>query len=188
MEEFSAAESIQGIEAGLFARFVHGVMGVMNAIGTVWVGVITVLISCDIIGRVAFNSPIIGVPEIVKVSIVAIAWMQMAHTLKIGAHLRSEIILDRLPSRGKAFVNLLAYSMGAFVFAMVVYSGWPNMIEGWRVGEFEGELPVRVPTYPVRTILILGAALTSIQFLLFLGQTIRFLLNPAGKRKKLWTH
>jgi len=65
--------------------------------------------------------PIIGVPEIVKVSIVAIAWMQMAHTLKIGAHLRSEIILDRLPSRSKAFVNLLAYSMGAFIFAMVVF-------------------------------------------------------------------
>jgi TRAP-type mannitol/chloroaromatic compound transport system permease small subunit len=184
MEEFSAEEVIQSMDAGLFARFIHGFMGVMNAIGTAWVGVITVLISCDIIGRVAFNSPIIGVPEIVKVSIVAIAWMQMAHTLKIGAHLRSEIILDRLPSRGKAIVNLLAYGMGAFIFAMLVYSAWPNMIEAWRVGEFEGELPVRVPTYPVRTILILGAALTSIQFLLFLVQTIRSLVNPVGKGKK----
>jgi len=184
MEEFSAEEVIQGIEAGLFTRVVHGMMGIMNAIGTAWVGFITVLISCDIIGRVAFNSPIIGVPEIVKVSIVAIAWMQMAHTLKVGGHLRSEIILDRLGSRKKAFVNLLAYGMGAFIFAMVVYSGWPNMIESWRVGEFEGDLPVRVPTYPVRTILILGAALTSIQFILFLGQTLRILLNPAGKGKE----
>jgi TRAP-type mannitol/chloroaromatic compound transport system permease small subunit len=184
MEECSAEEAVQCLDTGIFTRFVHGLMGVMNAIGTAWVGFITVLISCDIFGRVAFNSPIIGVPEIVKVSIVAIAWMQMAHTLKIGGHLRSEIILDRLPSRGKAFVNLLAYSMGAFIFALVVYSGWPNLIESWRIGEFEGELPVRVPTYPVRTILILGAALTSIQFLLFLGQTIRILLNPAGKGKK----
>jgi TRAP-type mannitol/chloroaromatic compound transport system permease small subunit len=184
MEEFSAEEVVQSLDAGIFTRLVHGLMGVMNAVGTAWVGLITVLISCDIFGRVAFNSPIIGVPEIVKVSIVAIAWMQMAHTLKIGGHLRSEIILDRLPSRGKAFVNLLTYSMGAFIFALVVYSGWPNLIESWRIGEFEGELPVRVPTYPVRTILILGAALTSIQFLLFLGQTIRTLLNPAGKGKK----
>ncbi len=183
MGEFAAEESIQGIEGGLFVRLIHRIMGIMNAVGTAWVGFITVLISCDIIGRVAFNSPIIGVPEIVKVSIVAIAWMQMAHTLKIGGHLRSEIVLDRLPSRGKAIVNLMAYGMGAFIFAMVVYSGWPNMIESWRVGEFEGELPVRVPTYPVRTILILGAALTSIQFVLFLGQAIRSLLNPGGKGK-----
>ena len=184
MEEFSAEESIQGIEAGLFARIVHGVMGIMNAIGTAWVGVITVLISCDIIGRVAFNSPIIGVPEIVKVSIVAIAWMQMAYTLKIGGHLRSEIILDRLPSKGRAIVNLMAYSMGAFIFAMVIFSGWGNMIESWRIGEFEGELPVRVPTYPVRTLLLLGAALTSIQFLILLKQTIQILLGPGGKGKR----
>ena len=184
MEEFSAEEVIRGIEAGLFTRFVHRMMGIMNAIGTAWVGFITILISCDIFGRVAFNSPIIGVPEIVKVSIVAIAWMQMAHTLKIGGHLRSEIILDRLSYRKKAIVNLLAYSMGAFIFAMLVYSGWPNMIEAWRIHEFEGDLPVRVPTYPVRTILILGAASTSIQFILFLGETIRILLNPAGKGKK----
>jgi len=34
MEEFSAEEVIQGIEAGLFTRVVHGMMGVMNAIGT----------------------------------------------------------------------------------------------------------------------------------------------------------
>ena len=26
------------------------------------------------------------------------------------------------------------------------------MIEAWRIGEFEGEDPVRVPTYPVRSL------------------------------------
>ena len=159
-------------------------MAVTNAVGTAWVAVITVLITCDIIGRVAFNSPIIGVPEIVKVSIVAIAWMQMAYTLKIGGHLRSEIILDRLPSKGKALVNLLAYSMGAFIFAMVIFSGWGNMVESWRVGEFEGELPVRVPTYPVRTLLLLGAALTSIQFLLLLKQTVQILVGHGRKEER----
>jgi TRAP-type C4-dicarboxylate transport system permease small subunit len=183
-DEFSAEEVMPKDEEGIFTRFVHRFMSVMNAIGTAWVGFITVLISCDIVGRVAFNSPIIGVPEIVKVSIVAIAWMQMAHTLKIGGHLRSEIILDRLPSRGKAIVNLMAYSMGAFIFAMVVLSGWGNMIEAWRIGEFEGELPERVPTYPVRTILLLGAALTSIQFLLLLKQTIRHLVSGERKEKE----
>ena len=169
---------------GPFSRFISRFIGVMNAIGTAWVGLITVLITCDIVGRVAFNSPITGVPEIVKVSIVAIAWMQMAYTLRIGGHLRSEIILDRLPSKGKAIVNLMAYSMGTFIFAMVIFSGWGNMIESWRIGEFEGELPVRVPTYPVRTLLLLGAALTSIQFLILLKQTIHILLGRNGKGKR----
>jgi TRAP-type C4-dicarboxylate transport system permease small subunit len=161
-------------------RLIHGLMAVMNAAGTAWIGVITVIITADILGRTLFNAPIIGVPEIVKVSVVAIVWLQMAHTLKIGGHIRSDVVLDRLSPRGKAFVNLLAAALGIFVFGFLVYSAWPQMIEGWRVGEFEGELPVRVPTYPVRTILIVGATLTCIEFLIYGWRNARVALGSAG--------
>ena len=59
----------------LMFRVHYRVMAVLNAIGTAWVAGITVLISCDILGRVLFNSPIIGVPEVVKVSVVGIVWL-----------------------------------------------------------------------------------------------------------------
>ena len=108
----------------------HGLMAGMNALGTAWIGVITVIICADILGRLLFNYPLIGVPEIVKVSVVAIVWLQMAHTLKIGGHIRSDVILDRLPPRWKALVNMMAAALGIFVFGFLVYGGWPNMIEG----------------------------------------------------------
>lgn len=165
-----------------FLRAAHGLMAGMNALGTAWIGVITVIICADILGRLLFNYPLIGVPEIVKVSVVAIVWLQMAHTLKIGGHIRSDVILDRLPARGKALVNMMAAVLGIFVFGFLVYGGWPNMIEGWRIGEFEGELPVRVPTYPVRTIMILGAALTCFEFIVYGSRNLRLALTPtAGK-------
>jgi TRAP-type C4-dicarboxylate transport system permease small subunit len=150
-----------------FLRTMHGLMAGMNALGTAWICVITVIICTDILGRLLFNYPLIGVPEIVKVSVVAIVWLQMAHTLKIGGHIRSDVVLDHLPPRWKALVNVMAAVLGIFVFGFLVYGGWPNMIEGWRIGEFEGELPVRVPTYPVRTIMILGAALTCFEFVVY---------------------
>lgn len=150
----------------------YRVMAVLNAVGTAWVAGITVLISCDILGRALFNSPLIGVPEIVKVSIVAIVWLQMSHTLKIGGHLRSDVILGRLSRRGRSIVDLISYTLGAVIFGLVVYSGWNTMITAWELGEFEGEEPVRVPTYPIRSIVLLGAGLTSLQFLLMLGKVI----------------
>ena len=55
-------------------RIHYKVMAVLNAIGTAWVAGITVLICSDIVGRALFSFPIIGVPEIVKVSVVAIVW------------------------------------------------------------------------------------------------------------------
>jgi TRAP-type mannitol/chloroaromatic compound transport system permease small subunit len=162
-------------------KLLQGLMMVLNAAGTAWIGVITVLISCDILGRVLFNSPIIGVPEIVKVSVVAIVWLQMSHTLKIGAHIRSDVVLSRLSPKGRAFVDLIASVLGAFVFGLLVYADWDTMIEAWRIGEFEGELPVRVPTYPVRTIVLLGAALTSLQFILFGWRSIRIIAGQADQ-------
>lgn len=151
----------------------YRVMAGLNAIGTAWVAGITLLICSDILGRVLFNSPIIGVPEIVKVSVVAIVWLQMAHTLKIGAHLRSDVVLSRLSPRGRSLVNLVAYALGALMFGLLVFSGWNTMIMAWELGEFEGEAPVRVPTYPVRSIVLLGAALTSLQFLLMAAEVVK---------------
>lgn len=145
-------------------------MAGLNAVGSVWVAALTVLICADILGRVLFKFPLVGVPEIVKVSIVAIVWLQIPHTLKTGGHLRSDVVLRFLSSRSRAVVDLFACVLGAVVFGLLVYSGWDTMIQAWEMGEFEGELPVRVPTYPLRSIVLLGAALTALQFLLMAAE------------------
>jgi len=162
----------------------HRVMAVLNALGTAWVAGLTVLICSDILGRALFSFPIIGVPEIVKVSVVAIVWLQMAHTLKIGGHLRSDVILGRLSRRGRAIMNLIAYALGAVIFGLLVFSGWPTMILAWELGEFEGELPVRVPTYPLRSIVLLGAGLTSLQFLLLAAEVIGGMLARSAEERR----
>ena len=154
-------------------KLLHGLMASLNVIGAIWVFLIMLLITVDVVGRAFFNSPLFGVPEIVKISVVGLVWCQMAHTLRIGAHLRSTILLDRMPPSAQRAVEILACILGAAMFALIVYSGWNNMIESWRIGEFEGEEPVRVPTAPIRTLVLIGAALTAIQFLIMLVDVIR---------------
>jgi TRAP-type C4-dicarboxylate transport system permease small subunit len=152
-------------------------MAGLNAVGSVWVAAITLLICADILGRVLFRYPLAGVPEIVKVSIVAIVWLQIPHTLKTGGHLRSDIVLRYLSQRSRAALDLFACVLGAIIFGLLVYSGWDTMILAWEMGEFEGELPVRVPTYPLRSIVLLGAALTALQFLLMAAEAVRKLAS-----------
>ena len=152
-------------------------MAGLNAVGSAWVAAITLLICADILGRVLFRYPLVGVPEIVKVSIVAIVWLQIPHTLKTGGHLRSDIVLRYLSARGRAALDLFACILGAIIFGLLVYSGWDTMILAWEMGEFEGELPVRVPTYPLRSIVLLGAALTALQFLLMAAEAVRRLAS-----------
>lgn len=156
-------------------------MAGLNAVGSAWVAALTVLICADILGRVLFKFPLVGVPEIVKVSIVAIVWLQIPHTLKTGGHLRSDVLLRFLSGRSRAAVDLFAYLLGALIFGLLVYSGWDTMIQAWEMGEFEGELPVRVPTYPLRSIVLLGAGLTALQFVLMAAEAVRRLVSRNGE-------
>lgn len=156
-------------------------MAGLNAVGSAWVAALTLLICADILGRVLFKFPLVGVPEIVKVSIVAIVWLQIPHTLKTGGHLRSDVLLRFLSGRSRAAVDLFSYLLGALIFGLLVYSGWDTMIQAWEMGEFEGELPVRVPTYPLRSIVLLGAGLTALQFVLMAAEAVRRLVSRNGE-------
>lgn len=154
-------------------KLLHGLMASLNILGAIWVLLIMLLITIDVIGRAFFNSPLFGVPEIVKISVVGLVWCQMAHTLKIGAHLRSTILVDRMPPAARRTIEILSCILGAIMFGLIVYSGWDTTAEAWRIGEFEGEEPVRVPTAPVRTLVLIGAALTAVQFVIMLADVIR---------------
>lgn len=154
-------------------KLLHGLMASLNILGAVWVLLIMLLITVDVVGRAFFNSPLFGVPEIVKISVVGLVWCQMAHTLKIGAHLRSTILVDRMPPAARRTIEILSCILGAIMFGLIVYSGWDTTAEAWRIGEFEGEEPVRVPTAPVRTLVLIGAALTAVQFVIMLAELIR---------------
>lgn len=154
-------------------KLFHRLLSALNIAGAAWVVFLMLLITTDVCGRAFLGSPLFGVPEIVKISVVGLVWCMMPHTLKIGAHLRSTILLDRMPPTLNRSVEILSCVLGIAMFALIVYSGWDKMIEAWQIGEFEGEEPMRVPTYPIRSMVVFGAALTSLQFLVMLVEQVR---------------
>ena len=154
-------------------KLFHRLLSALNMAGAVWVLLIMALITADVVGRAFFDSPLFGVPEIVKISVVGLVWCMIPHTLKIGAHLRSTILLDRMPPGLQRGVEAFGCVLGMAMFGLIVYSGWDQMIEAWQIGEFEGEEPMRVPTYPIRSLVILGAALTALQYLVHLVEHVR---------------
>ena len=138
----------------------------LNTFASVWVLFLVGLISADVIGRGAFNAPIPGVPEVVKFSIVGMVWLQIAYTLRAGKHLRTTMVLAILPRIGQRSVLVLNCLVGIAMFSFIAWLGWIEMVKSWEIGAFEGEHPVRIPISPFWGILVGGAALTTIQFLL----------------------
>jgi TRAP-type C4-dicarboxylate transport system permease small subunit len=132
------------------------------------------LIGVDVFGRWLAGYPLQGVPEIAKLAIVCIVWLQMGYTLHIRKHLRADTLLQVMPLGGRRTVAALNALGGLFIFAVIAYAGYWELLRSWTGGIFEGEHPVRVPVWPVWLVITLGAALTAIEYAVQFSQAAGF--------------
>src|SRR3990172_2138838 len=134
-------------------RLFGGLVSGINVAASIWVLALMALISADVIGRGAFNAPIPGVPEIVKFSIVAMVWSQMAYTLRAGKHLRTTIGLALMPAAGQRAVLVLNALVGVAMFACIAWLSVGELASSWEFDTFEGAYPVRIPVWPLWAVL-----------------------------------
>ena len=130
----------------------------------------------DVIGRVAFNHPVPGTPELVKSLLPAIVFLALAYTLRQDAHVKVELITRRLSRLGAAVASLLSSLFGMIVFFVVMWHSWAPAWEGWLIREYEG-VQLEVPVYPVRFIVFFGAGLLCLQYLINFVNSIRVIRN-----------
>lgn len=148
------------------------VIGAMNAIGTIWIIGLMVLINSDIIGRGFFSHPIPGVTELVSFSIVGIVFLQLAHTLKSGAMTRSDVlltILERRAPRVRSLLLALFHLVGAVLMLLIAWKYWPSVTGAWLHPErnFMGNPGFfTIPQWPLFVLVFLGILATGIQFII----------------------
>lgn len=163
------------------ARLIRGATGGMNAVGTIWIFVLMVLINADVLGREAFDAPVRGVTEIVSLSIVGIVFLQLAHTLWAGRITRSDALLQRLQERRPrlaAGLDALYHLTGAGLFALLFWASWPYFLRSVDIGEYVGALgDFTAPTWPVRLIILVGSAAAGVSFLALAWQHLRTCLR-----------
>jgi len=166
--------------ASIFGRLA----ALMAAIGTAWILVIMAVICADVIGRGAFNRPILGVPEFLQFSIVGIVFLQLPQTLRTGGLTRSDALLNFLNVRTPALRNLLqlAYDLiGIAFFAVIVATTWPLAVRAFQNNEFYGSTGVvQIPTGPLKLIIVAGCTVMAIQFLINAWRDLRAVLTSAG--------
>lgn len=131
------------------------------------------LVVADVIGRVVFNSPVKGTPEIVSMSIVIICFLQASYAIRSGGMLKVDALQVMLPPRGRAAIAIVGCLLGAAFFLVVVYGALDPLHHAWVSNEFEGEGALRVPTWPARIAVILGSALAATEYLLLAVPQLR---------------
>ena len=150
----------------------------MNAVGSLWVLALVLLIDADAGGRTLFNIPIAGMIEFVAVSLAVIVFCQLADTIRLGKLTRSDTFLARLAggSQGARAVVAGFELLGALVMGLILIGTIPLLLQSYQRGYFIGVRGVfTFPDWPVKAIVIVGASAALLCFLvrarrLWLGQ------------------
>ena len=122
-----------------------------------WTLALAFLIFGDVLGRTLISRPIPGTKEILQNSVVAITFLQLPLAIYSGSQLRTSIFADAVPPIMRKLLRTVTALLGFVLFIGLIWSTWPSFWDAYRIGEYEGEGALRVPTWPVRgTVLIMS--------------------------------
>jgi TRAP-type mannitol/chloroaromatic compound transport system permease small subunit len=160
------------------------VFGVMNALGTLWILALMVLINLDVFGRNVLAAPVRGVTEMVSLSIVGIVFLQLADTLRTGRFTRADILLDRLKRHRPAVADAVQaafHLVGLVLMVVILLASWTPLAEAVRIREYVGAVgDFQAPVWPVRLITIVGLAATAVCFALLAVRDVQRMLRRRG--------
>lgn len=128
--------------------------------------IVAILIAFDVVLRSVFNEPIIGVAEIVANGIVIIAYLQLSYTVRIGAMLRSELLVSKLGHRARVVFECFMSLLGMLFFGLIAWASYTPMVRAITAGEFEGYASFQVPTWPLRVTIVACSVLAVVTYFL----------------------
>lgn len=140
----------------------------LNALGGALVLALLLLVCADAFGRTFLSAPVLGVVELVEMSLVAIVFLQLGDATRSGRLTRSDgllLVLDTSAPRLAAGLRALFELAGVAFMGLVLYGAVPRLVESWKNGAFKGTAQLfTAPEWPVKLIVVVGAAATLVAF------------------------
>ncbi|QDG75981.1 TRAP transporter small permease [Labrenzia sp. PHM005] len=141
-----------------------------NAVGTLIVLALVLVVSYDVVARGFFNAPFRGAVEVVQFSMVLIVFLQLPDVVRVGRLTRSDGFLTVLgvtrPGLVKSLRRLIDFASAVFM-ALVAYAIWPEFLEMYETKDFFGVPGVfTAPWWPIKLAIYLSAGLCTVIFLL----------------------
>ncbi len=131
------------------------------AIGMGWVLVMMFLTTLDVAFRYFFSSPIPGALEVSEVMLAIFGILGIAYTHGAGANVRVTMLVEKLPPRAAAVMNLVTALLSFQIIVMLVWYGVVMGVEEYQFGTTTDSLGI--PLYPVHFLLPVGALLLSLE-------------------------
>ncbi|NDR59291.1 TRAP transporter small permease subunit [Aliiruegeria sabulilitoris] len=155
--------------AGL-SKMANGIAISANAVGTIVVLLLVLVVNYDVVARGIFNKPFLGAVEVVQFSMVLIVFLQLPDVVRVNRLTRSDgflaVIGERRPRLARNMRRVINFISGTFM-TLIAIAIWPEFTEMWESKDFFGIPGVfTAPWWPIKLVIFLSAALCVVIFAL----------------------
>lgn len=134
-------------------------------------GLAMVAICVDVCMRGFFNSPIVGVVDLVTILIPIFVFLPMADTEIHDAHIRVELIASLTGRRWRLVFDFLDSVCGIIFLGFMAWVCWGFAVDAWQAGQYLPGIR-RIPLWPSKFAMAVGAGLFAIQTLINGARTV----------------
>ena len=138
-----------------------------NALGTLVVLALVIILNVDVIARGLFSSPLRGTYEMVQFSVVMIVFLQLADVVRVDRLTRSDGFLGLIHNRcPKMAVNMrrIINAVSAVFMGLIAYVAFPEVQHMWEAQDYFGVPGLfTLPWWPVKLVITLGTGLACLQ-------------------------
>ena len=139
----------------------------------------------DVSGRYLFLSPVPGTREIGEIVLAYVVFMGWAAVLANNQHIRVLLLVDRLPLRWQAWLELVALLVGLAMILPIAYYSFELALKSYITKEIA--FTYAIPRWPGKTALFIGSSLFAIQFLIMFLSRLFTILSGRITEKNIPT-
>ncbi|MCY4139922.1 MAG: TRAP transporter small permease [Rhodobacteraceae bacterium] len=167
-------------------KFTDGVAVAANAVGTLVVLILVMVVNYDMGARNLFNAPFNGAVEVVQFSMVLIVFLQLPDVVRVNRLTRSDgflvILGGRYPDLAKWTRRAINLASAIFM-TLVAIAIFPEFLKMWETNDFFGVPGVfTAPWWPVKLTIFASAVLAALIFSLkVLGMSPDTATHTAGQ-------
>jgi TRAP-type C4-dicarboxylate transport system permease small subunit len=124
--------------------------------------------AADVICRDLFNLPIMGVVESSGYLLAVFILLGLGYAEQVKAHVKVTIMTSRLSPRAQLVLRIITSLISLFIFSILAWQGLIVGIEERTVSDL-----LRIPQYPFRILVAVGAFFVCLELLIDFGDSVR---------------
>lgn len=139
-----------------------GLYRASGVVAAIFLALIAALVLVQIVGRM-LDVLVPSTDDIAGFFLIATSFLALAHTLKAKAHIRVELLLQRLAPGARRPMELAALAIGALITGYFAYFAIDLAWLSWRFGDMSQGI-VAIPLWIPQGVMALGLIILAIAF------------------------